>query len=89
MVEINYRMLEALGAEPRRLELLQVLSAKPYLTKEEIARKLGLKGDYVFTLLDELHNEGWINRKGSGRKGDPFRFQIKPIEEIAAKLIID
>jgi predicted transcriptional regulator len=80
-------MLRGLGVESRRIDLLVLLSGDTFLTKDEINKRTGRSGDYVYEILNELYEYGWIERKGTGKAANPYRFRAISAERITRKLI--
>jgi sugar-specific transcriptional regulator TrmB len=83
---MNLEMLKGLGVSGNRIKALELLSEGPR-TKEEITKALGLHGHYMYHVLQELAESGWIERTGEGKIGSPYRYRMRPVKKIVQELV--
>jgi MarR family len=57
------------GNATRAAEALSLVTEQPGITISELARKMGIKQNYLYRVLPSLEQEGKLNRQGGGWYG--------------------
>ena len=54
------------GTGKRQAQAVRIVTASPGITTSEIAKKMGIKPNYLYRVMPELKADGMVSKKGRG-----------------------